>query len=220
MINVEETSKQKNAADFQLVVDAMDVLHTRHLDILCIGSSDGDFSALARRVTAQTLTLYGFGEKKAPAKYQKICDEFFDCAMLLAEAKTATRKKAPLQAATVPKAAALPRTAPRPAEAAKPAMQPTARARHLQQPAGTSARSAQPVRPEIPPHIVQAILKIVRAHDGDATYRDIGNALPKEIKGFKSRTHGFGTTKAMLRTLDGKHGLATTREGHVVLALT
>jgi hypothetical protein len=78
-INVERTSRQKNAADFKLVVEAMDMLHTRQLDGFCLASSDGDFSALAERIRANALSLIGFGEKKAPESYRKLCDRFIFC---------------------------------------------------------------------------------------------------------------------------------------------
>ncbi len=67
-------------------------------------------------------------------------------------------------------------------------------------------------------HIAQAVRKVVRAHEGRASFRDIGNALPAMVAKFKSNAHGFNTTKAMLKALHGKHGLEVTNDSHVVLA--
>jgi hypothetical protein len=41
----------KNASYIALVIDAMDLLHTRALDGLCIVSSDSDYTRLALRGT-------------------------------------------------------------------------------------------------------------------------------------------------------------------------
>lgn len=108
-VNVPRQNTRKNAADFRLVVEAMDMLHTRHLDGFCLASSDGDFMALAERLRSDAHVLYGFGEKKAPPAYQAAFTRFFDCATLVTQAKAATPKQ---QSAAKP--------APSPAPAPKP----------------------------------------------------------------------------------------------------
>ena len=40
----------KNSSDIALVVDAMDLLHTRLFDGFCLVSSDSDFARLAERI--------------------------------------------------------------------------------------------------------------------------------------------------------------------------
>lgn len=57
----------KNATDSAMVIDAMDLLHSRRLDGVCIVSSDSDFTGLARRIREDGLLVIGFGEKKTPS---------------------------------------------------------------------------------------------------------------------------------------------------------
>jgi uncharacterized LabA/DUF88 family protein len=56
----------KNATDSSMIIDAMDLLYTEHLDGFCIVSSDSDFTRLSSRIRRAGSTVYGFGEKKTP----------------------------------------------------------------------------------------------------------------------------------------------------------
>ncbi|MCJ0824623.1 NYN domain-containing protein [Luteimonas sp. 50] len=66
----------KNATDSALIIDAMDLLYSGHLDGFCIVSSDSDFTRLAARIREQGLTVYGFGERKTPQAFVAACDKF------------------------------------------------------------------------------------------------------------------------------------------------
>jgi NYN domain len=57
----------KNATDSAMIIDAMDLLHSRRLDRFCIVSSDSDFTGLARRIREDGLLVVGFGERKTQA---------------------------------------------------------------------------------------------------------------------------------------------------------
>jgi uncharacterized LabA/DUF88 family protein len=66
----------KNASDITLVIDAMDLLHTGHIDGFCLVSSDSDFTRLASRIREQGLQVYGFGEQKTPESFRQACHRF------------------------------------------------------------------------------------------------------------------------------------------------
>lgn len=66
----------KNATDIALVIDAMDLLHSGTFDGFCIVSSDSDFTRLASRIRENGLSVYGFGEEKAPEAFRQACDMF------------------------------------------------------------------------------------------------------------------------------------------------
>jgi uncharacterized LabA/DUF88 family protein len=66
----------KNATDAAMVIDAMDLLYSEHLDGFCIVSSDSDFTRLAARIRESGLTVYGFGERKTPKPFVAACDKF------------------------------------------------------------------------------------------------------------------------------------------------
>lgn len=66
----------KNASDSALIIDAMDLLHSRRFDGFCLVSSDSDFTRLATRIREDGLTVFGFGEKKAPKAFVNACDRY------------------------------------------------------------------------------------------------------------------------------------------------
>ena len=66
----------KNASDSALIIDAMDLLHTRELGGFCLVSSDSDFTRLATRIREDGLLVYGFGEEKTPRSFINACDRF------------------------------------------------------------------------------------------------------------------------------------------------
>ena len=49
-----------------LVIDAMDVMYTKDIDVMCFVSSDCDFTPLVTRVLAEGKVVLGFGERKTP----------------------------------------------------------------------------------------------------------------------------------------------------------
>ena len=66
----------KNAADMALTIDVVDLLHTKKLDIICIISSDSDFTPLVIRCLWDGVRVFGFGESKAPKSFVKSCTRF------------------------------------------------------------------------------------------------------------------------------------------------
>lgn len=69
-------SKNKNATDIALVIDAMDILHEKRdkITAFCIISSDSDFAHLALRIRQGGLFVLGIGIEKTP--FREVCDEF------------------------------------------------------------------------------------------------------------------------------------------------
>jgi hypothetical protein len=76
----------KNATDSAMIIDAMDLLHSRRLDGFCIVSSDSDFTGLARRIREDGLLVVGFGERKTPRPFVAACDRFVYTELLGSEA--------------------------------------------------------------------------------------------------------------------------------------
>jgi hypothetical protein len=66
----------KNASDSALIIDAMDLLHSRRFDGFCLVSSDSDFTRLATRIREDGLMVFGFGEKQTPRAFVNACDRF------------------------------------------------------------------------------------------------------------------------------------------------
>ncbi|MDP1930387.1 MAG: NYN domain-containing protein [Gammaproteobacteria bacterium] len=71
-----DLTKGKNATDMALVIDAMDVLYTRNVDIIALVSSDCDFTPLVTRALADGKEVMGFGERKTPGAFVNSCSRF------------------------------------------------------------------------------------------------------------------------------------------------
>src|SRR5512145_1110015 len=85
----------KNATDSAMIIDAMDILHTRVVDGFCLVSSDSDYTRLATRIRETGIFVMGIGEKKTPKPFVNACDLFVYTENLVAETKAAQQKRAP-----------------------------------------------------------------------------------------------------------------------------
>jgi hypothetical protein len=68
----------KNATDFALVIDAMDLLHTDRLDGFCLVSSDSDYTRLATRMRDHGLNVFVFGNKATPDSFRQASHKFIE----------------------------------------------------------------------------------------------------------------------------------------------
>lgn len=71
-----DLTKGKNASDIALVIDAMDVMYTRNIDVMCFVTSDCDFTPLVTRALAEGKVVLGFGERKTPPAFVNACSKF------------------------------------------------------------------------------------------------------------------------------------------------
>ena len=71
-----DLTKGKNASDIALVIDAMDVMYTKNIDVMCFVSSDSDFTPMVTRALAEGKVVLGFGERKTPAPFVNACSKF------------------------------------------------------------------------------------------------------------------------------------------------
>ncbi len=68
--------KGKNTSDFALVMDAMQILHSRRVEGFCIVSGGSDYIGLAARIQEAGLMVYGFGNRTTMSDFVVACDEF------------------------------------------------------------------------------------------------------------------------------------------------
>lgn len=66
----------KNASDSALIIDAMDILYSGHVEGFCIVSSDSDFTKLAMRLRESGMKVIGMGEQKTPTAFVSACETF------------------------------------------------------------------------------------------------------------------------------------------------
>lgn len=69
-------TKGKNSTDIAMVIDAMDILHSKLVETFILVTSDSDFTGLAIRIRENGLKVIGIGRKTAPASFVKGCEEF------------------------------------------------------------------------------------------------------------------------------------------------
>ena len=69
-------SKQKNATDILMTIDAIDMLHTKRIDAFAFATSDSDFTPVVMRVQQEGIKVFGFGEKKTPKAFMAACSQF------------------------------------------------------------------------------------------------------------------------------------------------
>ena len=84
-------SKNKNATDILMTIDAIDLLHTKDIDAFAFATSDSDFTPVVMRVQNEGIKVYGFGEKKTPKPFMAACSQFIFTEQLM---KQETSKEA------------------------------------------------------------------------------------------------------------------------------
>ena len=69
-------TKAKNSTDTALIIDAMDLLHSKLVDGFCIVSSDSDYTGLAHRIREEGMFIMGIGKSHTPEAFVKSCENF------------------------------------------------------------------------------------------------------------------------------------------------
>ena len=69
-------TKGKNASDFTLIIDAMDILYKSKVNAFCIVTSDSDFTKLVTRLREDNMFVFGMGESKTPIALVNSCETF------------------------------------------------------------------------------------------------------------------------------------------------
>jgi uncharacterized LabA/DUF88 family protein len=69
--------KGKNSTDTAMIIDAMDILHSRKVNGFCIASSDSDYTGLAQRIREEGIFVMGIGEARITTDaFVNACDIF------------------------------------------------------------------------------------------------------------------------------------------------
>ena len=62
-------TKGENPTDSALIIDAMDLLHSNHINAFCIVSSDSDYTGLALRIREEGMFIMGSAELTPPKRW-------------------------------------------------------------------------------------------------------------------------------------------------------
>ncbi len=85
-------SRNKNATDILMTIDAIDLLHTKDIDAFAFATSDSDFTPVVMRVQAEGIKVFGFGEKKTPKPFIAACSQFIFTENLMESAEESEPK--------------------------------------------------------------------------------------------------------------------------------
>lgn len=66
----------KNSTDSSLIIDAMDILHSKSVEGFCIVTSDSDYTGLAKRIREEGIFVMGIGRKITPIAFVNSCEVF------------------------------------------------------------------------------------------------------------------------------------------------
>ena len=177
----------KNATDFALVIDAMDLLYSGSVDAFCIVSSDGDFTRLVMRLRESGKRVYGIGARKTPRAFQNACDQF-TYVELLVGGDASPDDDSPVAAVTTAAKKAVKKAAP-----AKKTAKKAAPAQNATTPDSSSTQKASDL-----------LLPAVEAsadEDGWAALSAVGSYLTKTNPSFDSRDHGHAKLSTLVRNL-------------------
>lgn len=96
-------SRNKNATDILMTIDAIDLLHTKDIDAFAFATSDSDFTPVVMRVQAEGIKVFGFGEKKTPKPFMAACSQFIFTEKLMVTAVSETASSSGTRATTARK---------------------------------------------------------------------------------------------------------------------
>ncbi len=100
----------KNATDSALIIDAMDILHSKLADGFCLVSSDSDYTRLATRIRETGFFVMGIGQLKTPKPFVNACNLFIytenlmppEAARRTAGGRRGKKEEAPVRADPLP----------------------------------------------------------------------------------------------------------------------
>jgi uncharacterized LabA/DUF88 family protein len=162
----------KNSTDSSLIIDAMDILHSKSVDGFCIVSSDSDYTGLAKRIREEGYFVMGIGRKTTPIAFVNSC-EVFTFAENLVPAEMNVSKKENTTAGTgkkVPKKK-------------------------------TDKQASEKKFPDIDLANIDKAYEISASEDGGTHISQVGLALRKIDPSFDPRTYGFKNLTQLFESL-------------------
>ena len=181
----------KNATDFSLVIDAMDLLYADTVDTFCIVSSDSDFTRLAMRLRESGKQVHGIGARKTPLAFQNACDRFTYVEVLVEDASADEAPEpvtSPAKKTTRPPARNTSKTAAK--ATTKPAQTTPAK------------KAAEPTKRQRLRELADLLLPAVEAtakEDGWATLSALGQYVVNTNPTFDSRNYGYSKLSLLVR---------------------
>ena len=184
----------KNATDFALVIDAMDLLYAGSVDAFCIVSSDSDFTRLAMRLRESGKRVYGIGARKTPAAFQNACDQFTYVEVLVGEGETDETADA-AGTSTAGTARATARTG------ARTTAKTTAKKAVTKVAASKRAAPSKKTQVQLLTDLLLPAIEASAKDDGWASLSAVGQYVVNTNPTFDSRNHGYTKLSSLVGDL-------------------
>jgi hypothetical protein len=166
----------KNSTDTAMIIDAMDILHSKNITGFCLASSDSDYTGLAQRIREEGIFVMGIGEaNKTSGAFVNACDLFVFTENLSGEISDIPDKK----------------IIKKPSKSTKKVKQ----AEKSDLPINKITKDAIDIN-----NILKAFDMVVD-DNGLAYMGEMGTALRKLDPSFDSRTYGSGTMTSLFKRL-------------------
>ncbi len=179
----------KNATDSNMIIEAMDILYTGHVDSFCIVSSDSDFTRLAGRLREAGMYVIGMGEKKTPQSFISACEVFRYLEVLLSDGLIVAAE------------------GPEPVMAREggrvPGSKESAETGYAERkPSEEADLSSSLSNVDEITGIIQKIVADTSDEDGWAFLGNVGNLLNKQKPDFDSRNYGYPKLTLFVKSLN------------------
>jgi hypothetical protein len=164
----------KNSTDSSLIIDAMDILHSKSVDGFCIVSSDSDYTGLAKRIREEGLFVMGIGRKTTPIAFVNSCEIFTFSENLVLELNVPAEEPEVKKQDVTPK---------------EPA------------PKGKKKGDTPKKFPKINMNVIDKAFEISINEEEEALISKVGLSLRKIDPSFDVRTYGFKTLTQLFKSL-------------------
>ncbi|MDR1797191.1 MAG: NYN domain-containing protein [Clostridiales Family XIII bacterium] len=181
-----QNSSGKNSSDSALIIDAMDLLYSNTIDVVCLVTNDSDFTRLAMRIADSGLEVIGMGtsERDTSKSFVSACTKFY----YLDENKKASGKAAAAAAASATKSGRGGGSRRTPASGGAPVAEAPAAALKSNGSGASAASSNAGKAQDVPKKVIDTIITAIENEDliGDdwANIAPIGSVLYRRFPEF------------------------------------
>lgn len=214
----------KNSTDTAMIIDAMDILHSKQISGFCIASSDSDYTGLAQRIREEGIFVMGIGSAKSTNyAFVNACDLFVYTENLSSEnrteEKTIHEEVVVVQELesieTIIEKVEIP---PAPVKEEREVIKPKVpKLGGLKLVGKIDLPESHITNNPIDMKLIQQAFGMV-VQDNDLAYLgDIAAALRRLDPGFDPRTYGFRNTTALFRSLSAYYSVVTKNNDKIFI---
>ena len=194
-----------------MIIDAMDILHSKLVNAFCLVSSDSDYTGLANRIREEGIFVMGVGQAKTPDAFVKACELFIYTENLtpdenvpdLAKRQTRSRKKALVSASN---------------ESTDLYQKDIAEVKDTEYATEEKRQEKNYIKNKITKkpleiRLIDSAFDMVKQDDESAYLGAIGEALRRLDSSFDPRTFGFNSLTSLFKSLSDKYHLEYRNNG-------